>query len=140
MLGDRDKIYNKFRERGVRFVGFIELLNFSPTDKPVDQVHGAVDQRRGSGAQWINGLVRIGRRHVWWCVRRSRASGHSGAQELTGGGKKERGAQGSFCGPHRSSSGSVVIERWRLSSGGGEARRQWRSSLEGGRKEEGKVR
>jgi hypothetical protein len=62
MLKDHGEIYNKFRGLGVRFTGFIEFLNFSPTENPMDRVHGDMDRRRGSGPCWTSGLVRIGGR------------------------------------------------------------------------------
>jgi hypothetical protein len=58
MLGDHGEIYNKFRGLGVRFVILIEFLNFSPTEKPVDPVHGAVDWWHGSGPRWTSGSAR----------------------------------------------------------------------------------
>jgi hypothetical protein len=41
----------------VRFTRFIEFMNFSPTEKPVDWVHGAVDRWHTSGSRWTEGSV-----------------------------------------------------------------------------------
>jgi hypothetical protein len=51
---DHGEIYNKFRELGVSFMGFIEFLNISAMEKPMDQVHGVVGRRRG----WVHGGLR----------------------------------------------------------------------------------
>jgi hypothetical protein len=37
---DHGEIYNKFRELGVSFMGFIKFLNISAMEKPMDRVHG----------------------------------------------------------------------------------------------------
>jgi hypothetical protein len=121
MLWGCGKIFNKFKGLGVRFMTFIEFLNFLPMEKPVDRVHGAVDWRRGHWRWWrfigarALELTSIGR---WWTRRMSKMR------------RCQRGA-------HRSTSDDEEVrcsEGWisPYIGGGGAPRRQQREVTAGG--------
>jgi hypothetical protein len=84
-LLDRGLITQKFRNRFARSLNKSGIKNYFRKGNLMDSLHG---RRRGQEGA----MVQRG-------AHRSEASSHSGAQKLTGGGRKERGEhRGPFLG------------------------------------------
>jgi hypothetical protein len=135
MLGDRCEIYDKLTGLGVRFMGFIKFLNFSPMEKthgpgpwlcgPVVWLESMVDQRVGTD---------------WKEPGRGGALTGLGPPATLGHGSSPTGAE------KREGSRGVLLRaspelRWQCSDRATAMKRwRWCSSSEGGEKEERKVR
>jgi hypothetical protein len=93
--------------------------NYFPTDKSVDHAHISVDRPGVLGPPWTDTSVDRGHggalTRAWSPAAPVRLSSPAGAQN-------GEGAQEARLGPHRSSGGAVVAERWWCRTG-----RRWHS-------------
>jgi hypothetical protein len=97
-----------------KFAGIYEFWNYSSMVNPVNRVNGRSWTSGAIGFTVNQGWHGHEGFEAWPHAHRSRPSGHSGG---TGahrrGRKREKGVQGSLCGPHQSSGDSMATGQWR---------------------------